>query len=109
MVNDNVEYNAEEDIFYIYKKSEPIPIKGSLILDNLSFDISPSGDLVGMQIDGASEFFSTSPKILEGINKAKINIVTKGQTIMITWTVELENKVFNNKFVFPKEKIALSC
>jgi len=109
MINENVEYNSVEDILYIYGKQEPTPVKGSLILDNLSFDISPSGELVGMQIDNASKFFSVPPKILEESSKAKIEIITRGQTIIIGWAINLGNTISRNQFVFPKNKIALNC
>jgi uncharacterized protein YuzE len=105
----NYEYNSEEDILYIYNTNEPKQIKGSIICNNIVIDISTSGEIVGIQIENVSQFTGSSPDILSKISNARINISKDSRSIIIGWIIQGEGINSNNTFMFPRNKVALSC
>ncbi len=104
----NFEYNSDQDIIYIYNTDEPMQTKGSIICNNLVFDISPSGDIVGMQIEDASKFLNTTPQILKQIKKAEIRILTEGKALVIAYKIFTKQINLINTFMLPKNRIALT-
>lgn len=108
-MENNFEYNAGEDILYIYNTTEPFPITGSIVCNNLIFDVASSGEVIGMQVENASKYLGTSPENLERIKEAKIRVMTNQGAIVIGWKISAEGINSINTFMLPKNKIALNC
>ena len=71
MKSENFEYNSEEDILYIYKNNNPVTISGSIVYNNLIFDVASDGAISGIQIENASKFLNIPTKLLENIKNTK--------------------------------------
>ncbi|MBU3923510.1 MAG: DUF2283 domain-containing protein [Nanoarchaeota archaeon] len=77
------EYDKEEDVFYIYNSDLPKIVCGSIVCGDVVFDISGDGEVVGMQIEGASDFFGFSLDVFDNISEAGMKVMTQGNAIVI--------------------------
>lgn len=111
MESKNFEYNSEEDILYIYKSDEPATILGSIVYNNLIFDISSGGEISGVQIENASNFLNMPVKLLKNIKATKLRAITQSNAILIGWEIRAgvgHIQIINNNFVFPRNKLELT-
>ncbi len=112
MESKNFEYNIEEDILYIYKSNNPVTISGSIVYNNLVFDISSDGVISGIQIENASKFLNINKNLLENIKTANLRVITQSNTLLIGWEIQTGDdhaQTINNNFVFPRNKLELTC
>lgn len=110
MENDcNFDYDSDLDSLTIYhKKSDIEKVKSSIVIDNFVFDISTNGTFVGLEIDNASEVFGVSPTILSNIKQANIKTIVQRGSIMLVYSVFMDNKEYERALMIPREKIVLT-
>lgn len=109
-MDQNFEYNEEVDSLYIYgKEAEREDVAGSIVVGNLIFDISTSGNFVGLEVDNASKVFNISPELLSKIEGAKITSSIQGNIILLAFVIKLDKKEYNFSYMVPRNKIVLSA
>jgi uncharacterized protein YuzE len=95
-----IDYDFENDTLYLYSEGN---MKGSIELDSLIIDISKKGEILGIEIQNASDFLSKflKKKVLReeltNINSAKINYKTVNNTIF----VEVDFNFNNTEILLP--------
>jgi uncharacterized protein YuzE len=105
----NFEYNAEVDSLYIYSdRAEKEEVAGSIVVGNLTFDISNNGNFVGLEIDNASKVFQLSMKLLPKLQGAELTTSIQGNIILLGFMIKLDNKEYNFSYMVPKNKITLT-
>ena len=105
MKEKNFEYEAEEDVLYIYSINSPMKVAGSLHVNNLVIDLSSGGDVVGLQVDNASEYLGIPPKELENIKESKIVTIARGNALTILYRVLSDNYNSTNNLCLSKQQL----
>lgn len=83
-------------------------VKSSIVIDNFIFDISTNGTFLGLEIDNASEVFGVDPIILSNIKQANIKTIVQRDSIMLVYSVFMDNKEYERTLMIPREKIVLT-
>ncbi|MFH1425185.1 MAG: DUF2283 domain-containing protein [archaeon] len=109
-MSNNFEYNSELDSLYIYgEKAKDEPVLGSLVFENLVFDIGTAGSFVGIEVDNASKLFGVAPKVLSKITNARTKTNVRGKVISLSFMVQVDKKEYNYSYMAMKDKVALTC
>jgi uncharacterized protein YuzE len=106
MEEQNVEYEEEFDTLYLYNSNEPTKVAGSIILNNVLVDLSSSGDVVGIQIEDASEHLGIPGKVLKEIKTAKIVTLARGNALMILYTLNSLGYHSTNNLLLSKNQLS---
>lgn len=108
MENKNFEYDSDVDSLHIYSENSQ-EIIGSIDVGDLIFDISSDGSIVGLEIDNASLKFNTIPEVLSSeLKQARIYTLRQKNMLLMGFFVLIGQKEYNQSFIVPKEKIALT-
>jgi uncharacterized protein YuzE len=100
MENKNFEYDSELDSLTIYNHDGSEQIKGSIVVNNLIFDVGFSGKILSLEVENASEFLNLDYASLSKITEAKLKILTNGN---------VGTRVFDYKYILPQNRIAMRC
>lgn len=79
-----VEYDAKFDLLYL-RRDMGKAVAGSFGVGDFLFDLSNSGDIIGVQIDNASSQINTTPQILKNIRAATFSVLTTPETIGVRY------------------------
>jgi len=91
-----VDYDSDEDLLYLYNTNKKS--KGSIEFGDLIVDLEKKGEIVGLEIFGASKYLSelTNRRItkqsLKKIEKANFSFITKKGTIIIKIVLPIERE-----------------
>ena len=94
--NFKIDYDEENDLLFLYDEKEKSG--GSIEFGDLIIDLKRDGKIVGMEIFGASNYFSelTDRKIsvqdLKKIEKVKFTVIARKGTMMIKIILPLEKE-----------------
>ena len=105
MEEKNFEYEFESDILYIYSVNQPIKVAGSLQINNLVVDLSSSGQVVGLQIDNASEYLGIPQDELGNIEESKVITMAKGNSINIFYKILSAKHNSTNNVCLSKQQL----
>ena len=89
------DYDSEEDLLYLYNDGKKA--SGSIEFDDLVVDLEKKGEIVGLEIFGASKYLSelTGKKIsksdLQKIEETEFSFTAKKGTIIIKIALPIEN------------------
>lgn len=87
-INTKIDYNKEEDIFYLSKQRSS---RASIEIGDFIIDIDSRGFVSAIEILNASENMGIKPELLEKVEKASMSVVYKQDYLFIVLFFNLEN------------------
>ncbi|MFH1332387.1 MAG: DUF2283 domain-containing protein [archaeon] len=105
----NFEYDPEIDSLCIYDNFDSKKIEGCLVVDNLVFDVTKEGKIMGVEIDNASRFLEIQPEELSNIKEAEIKVDSGRETLYVGFKISLKNGNYKFSYIIPKKKIKITC
>lgn len=103
----NFEYEPDLDILYISRKTAE-NTAGSLVLDNLVFDVSNNGEITGVEIDCASKVFNLTSDQLQNLNVAELKVVPTKTMLKMCISLAAASKEQICQIMIPSNKIVLA-
>lgn len=103
-----VDYDSEFDLLYL-RRYLGKAVTGSFGVGDFLFDLSNSGDIIGVQIDNASSQINTTPQILKNIKAATFSVMATPETIGVRYGIASAHFSSSNQFLLTREQIAIPC
>ena len=104
MVETKYDYEKDFDVLHIYNSDIDNGIRGGLSYGNFNIDIGINGEIVAIEIEGASSILNLSPEILDDLDSviivvkrlngsffAGVNVLKDQQSSMVQIGIPIED------------------